>query len=302
MDEDLSPLLKNLPPKTYQALQHAILRYSERRGRPSDWVQRWIGFVVVGDALTRHHIDGRPAFELKGGAAIELRILEQRGKEDSGAGLTPRATKDLDAVFRGANADINQHVSTALVGTRQPFTARSEAEHVDARMVRFRVRVGYTTTRFNQTQEYHLCSVKLEVSRYEGTVLPSDDVKSFSLAPFGIEGPDSLPCMSLDKQVAQKLHAMTAPPAIGKSNDRFRDLVDLVILSAMAPASQELRACCVETFAIRAMHDWPPTVAPPEHWREPVARLAKEIGLEISSIEDLTEHVTLYIQAIEGAE
>ena len=75
-------------------------------------------------------------------------------------------------------------------------------------------------------------------------------------------------------------------------------MVDLVVLSAMAPASEEVRACCVETFAIRGMHDWPPEVAAPAHWREPVERLAREMGLEQSSMEELVEHVTRYIQAI----
>lgn len=302
MHDDLSPLLKVLPPKTLGALQQAIHRYSERQGKPDDWVHRWIGFVVVGDALARHHPGDQPVFELKGGAALELRLHEQRSTGAMDPGLTSRATKDLDVVFSGDQSDIEECVAEALRKTRAPFAARPEIDHRDARVVRFRVRIAYTPPQREQPREYHLCSVKLEVSLYEGRVIPPDEVRAFSLTPFGIEGPESLPCMSLAKQVAQKFHAMTAPARPGTAKDRFRDLVDLVVLSVMAPASGEVRECCVETFALRATHAWPPTVAVPEHWREPVARLAGEMGLATSSVDELEAQVNRYLRDIEAAD
>lgn len=301
MHEDLSPLLKILPPRTFRALQQAIHLYSKRQGKSADWVHRWIGFVVVGDALVRHHAEGHPVFELKGGAALELRLHEQRSTGAIDPSLASRATKDLDVVFSGDQSDIEERVTEALREARHPFTARAEVDHRDGRVVRFRVRIGYTTPQHERAREYHLCSVKLEVSPYEGRVIPPDAVKSFSLTPLGIEGPDSLPCMSLARQVAQKFHAMTAPAAPGVAKDRFRDLVDLVVLSAMAPASGEIRACCVETFAIRATHTWPPTVAVPEQWHEPAERLAAEMRLEASSVEALEAHVNRYLRDIDAA-
>ena len=74
MLEELDPLLKNLPPRTASALGQAINRCAAELGVGPDWVQRWIGFTVVADALARYAPDGQPAFEMKGGAAIELRL------------------------------------------------------------------------------------------------------------------------------------------------------------------------------------------------------------------------------------
>ena len=86
MLEELSPLLKNLPPRTARALVQAVNRCGEELNIGSDWVQRWIGFTVVADALTRYALGGEPAFELKGGAAIELRL---RWLDKGGEGGTP---------------------------------------------------------------------------------------------------------------------------------------------------------------------------------------------------------------------
>jgi hypothetical protein len=49
----------------------------------------------------------------------------------------------------------------------------------------------------------------------------------------GVTGPAQLPCLSLRFYVAQKLHGMTLPPRSGKQNERFRDLVDLLLMDTM---------------------------------------------------------------------
>lgn len=73
----------------------------------------------------------------------------------------------------------------------------------------------------------------MEVSAYEGTDLPAEEVPAISLADFGLHGPERLPCMPLVKQVAQKLHAMTETLESGYPNERFRDLWDLWVLREM---------------------------------------------------------------------
>src|SRR5690606_20696696 len=100
-------------------------------------------------------------------------------------------------------------------------------------------------------------SVKLDVSRYEGTRYPPEMVPAFWLKPFGIDGPAHLPCLPLPKQIAQKLHAVTEVPEAGSKNERFRDLVDIVMLSMLVPASPLLRTVCEETFALRTKQGWP---------------------------------------------
>jgi hypothetical protein len=78
---------------------------------------------------------------------------------------------------------------------------------------------------------------------------------------FGVSGPAHLPCLPLRFHVAQKLHGMTLPPWRGRQNERFRDLVDLLLLDALVvhdyPA---LRNACELVFDRRNTHGARPGV------------------------------------------
>ena len=306
MRADLEPLLKNLPPKTKSALLQAINACSTKLNMGPDWVQRWLSFTVIADALASCAPSGTPMFEFKGGAAIEMRMRRLSATDTAPPGtaatITPRATKDLDATFRGEMKDLVAAVQGALSDPRHGFTFRVVVETPDApHMVRFRVRVSYLVKGVGGLAPQELNSVKLEGSRYEGTHYPPDMVPAFSLKPFGIEGPDYLPCMALPKQIAQKLHAVTEVPADGKTNDRFRDLVDIVMLSALLPPSADLRTVCEETFHIRDKHGWPPRIVTHPDWVAPMELRAEEMGLDHKTAEEIVGHVSEYVRAIAAA-
>ena len=302
MLEELRPLLKNLPPRTANALVHAINRCGEELNIGSDWVQRWIGFTVVADALTRYTLGGEPAFELKGGAAIELRLRRPDTRSEGGGPAQPRATKDLDAAFRGELNDLESAVESALAEPRHPFGFRVEVDGKSPPfMRRFRIRILFLEERLGHVLERSFSSVKLEVSLYEGSHPAPDLVPAFSLKPFGLEGPDLIPCIPLTKQVAQKLHAATESPPEGKTNERFRDLVDIALLSALLPASSQLRDVCEETFAIRGKQAWPPEITIYETWGEPLEEMAREMGLPQRTAEEIVRHVEGYVQQIANA-
>lgn len=311
MRNDFPPLLKHLPPKTRAALSQAVTRCSDALDMGPDWVQRWIGFTVVADALSSHTLQGASAFEFKGDAAIELRLRQLRralgdtvlSLSDTPVGVTPRTTKDLDATFRGTLVDLEQALRDALAVPRHQFAFRVESETPNAPfMRRFRIRLGFCETRYNAIVEQPFTNVPLAVSIYEGTHLPPDMVPAFSLRPFGIDGPEHLPCIPLIKQIAQKLHAVTEPPTPTRANDRFRDLLDLVMLRALVPPSQKLRAVCEETFQLRDRHGWPPVVVAYPHWIAPMEQRAMEMGLDHRSADDIVAHVVAYVRAIESAE
>ncbi len=308
MLKDLGPLLKNLPPTTATALTQAVVRCGKELGIGPDWVQRWIGFTVVADVLSSYAPAGTPLFELKGGVAVEMRLRQLRRADASTtdgqvAHLQPRATKDLDATYRGALDDLETAARAALAAPRYNFAFRLESETPSApHMRRFRVRVAYREERLGSIVDQPFVNVKLEISAYEGSYRPAEMVKAFSLRPFGIAGPDQLPCIPLVKQIAQKLHAVTEPPADGKTNDRFRDLLDIVMLSGMVPPSPELRAVCEETFQIRQLHGWPPVIVTYPHWIEPLEQQAMEMGLDQRTAADIAAHVTEYVRQIADAE
>jgi hypothetical protein len=288
MIPDHLPFLRHLPPRTLRALQQAINVCSRQAGLPPDWVQRWVAFTIVADALTQTRGDGVSAFELKGGAAIELRLRSPDSP------YSPRASKDLDATFRGAFADIDAAVRSALTGEHQGFTFRVQEDgELPRHMRRYVVSVSYLGASFSR--------VKLEVSAYEGVLRTAEAVPAPSLRGFGLDGPAVLPCLPLTKQIAQKLHAVTELPADGRRNDRFRDLIDLVLLSSLVPASVTLREVCEETFSVREQHRWPPSVVAHSHWIEPLERMAAEIGLSMLDAQAIVIHVANYVRAIAAA-
>lgn len=280
-----TPFLKHLPPKTLSALRQAINACSDAMGMAPDWVQRWIAFTLVAGALTKPRTGTAPQFELKGGAAIELR-LRQRAE-----GHVPRASRDLDAAFRGTLDDTEEAVRLALSGAHQGFTYLVIPDgEVFRSMRRFDVAVSYRGRNFSR--------VRLEVSAYEGIDRGPENVAAPSLVRFGFEGPDTIPCMPMKKQVAQKIHAVTEIPAPGGSNDRFRDLVDLVMLRDVVPASVGLREACEETFALRRMHVWPPAVVLHRHWIEPLERVAREVALMRANADEIATDVSRYVEEI----
>jgi Nucleotidyl transferase AbiEii toxin, Type IV TA system len=91
---------------------------------------------------------------------------------------------------------------------------------------------------------------------------------------FGDLVPVSL--ISLEQQIAQKIHAATVP-----GSERAHDLVDLQLLWHVAPEGgqgldpQVLTNLCQRTFAYRDTHTWPPTAAMPEAL-EPAYQAAKD--------------------------
>lgn len=273
MLDELNPLLNHLPPKTAGALVQAINRCGEQLGIGPEWVRRWIAFTVLADAVAQYQPNGTHVFELKGGAAIEMRVRR----------------------FDGAA------VRAALAELRRSFAFRVETDEQPAeRMRRLNVHVGYRYKRFGRIVENAFSNVRLEVSPYEGKLREPELVPAYSLKPFGIEGPERLPCLPLTKQIAQKIHAVTDVPESGV-NQRFRDLLDIVLLSALEPPSSELREVCEETFDIRARHPWPPEIVAHPHWVEPLETRAREMGLEQTSADEIVAHVVDYVRWIAGA-
>ena len=101
-------------------------------------------------------------------------------------------------------------------------------------------------------------------------------------------------------QIAQKLHACTEPPADGRRNDRFRDLIDLLLLEELVEDSDwdGLRAACEEIFELRNMHKRPPVVTIFDGWSDTYPALAAEVAFPISDANDAAWRVQQLIQRI----
>lgn len=279
--EPTGPLRRPAAPQSKSRLEQMVGRYSKHYGIPQGRVRNWISFMVLAGALERVRDGGRTAFVVKGGVALELRLR-----------LRSRATRDFDATFRAGFGDLLAVLDAALAEPYGDFlfARRGDLRSLGPKAKRIEVRVQYRGKPW--------ATVQMEVSAAEGPDVEAELVPAADLSELGLDGPDFVPCLSVRFQIAQKIHAVTAPPRPGRPHERYRDLVDLWLLRELGTGLGEVRAACEDVFARRAMHDWPPELHVPEHWREPFARLAAEVGLPTHDVEEAADALRAYIEEI----
>ena len=95
-----------------------------------------------------------------------------------------------------------------------------------------------------------------EVELVFAEVYAEELVAAIDLTAFGLLRPSPIPCMTVEEQIAQKLHAVSDP-----SEDRPRDLIDIhLFITRLTPDIGDILAACVRTFELRATHQWPPNI------------------------------------------
>lgn len=217
---------------------------------------------------------------------MELRV-------DTGA----RATKDLDTAFRASMEAVADHLDPALRTGHGDFTAtRTELEPVkDTGSVRCDIKLAY--------RGKSIITVKMEVAAVEGGMGDEiDHVPAKPLDHVGLTGPETVPCIAVRWQIAQKLHACTEVFGDGE-NDRFRDLIDLQLLEDLVADDEwaGVKAACLEVFSGRGKHPWPPGVTIYESWVAGYRALAEDLGFSTVDVHDAAAAVARLIERIDRA-
>ncbi len=114
------------------------------------------------------------------------------------------------------------------------------------------------------------CTVNLEVSHDEAgatdfcdMVTPPEDVLAVFRA-LGFPAPGPVALITLEHQVAQKLHALSAP---SEGNQRAHDLVDLQVMIGSGKVDLgKVHGICTKLFAQRRMQPWPTLVRVRKNW------------------------------------
>jgi hypothetical protein len=250
--------------------------------------QRWINVQIVSAVLDRvRDEDGDPLFTLKGGAAMELRL-----------GLTARASKDYDTVFRERADTMLDALDRARSDDWQGFQLeRTEPRPVGpTNTVQVDVKLAYRGKSWG--------TVRLEVSPAEGeTGREVDRVPARPLDEVQLEGLERIACVSIRYQAAQKLHACTHVRDDGQPNDRFRDVIDLLLLRDLVHETQlaAIREACVEIFTLRNEHPWPPTVTVWREWAAGFAALAADVNFYTEDVTAAAADLEAFIAAIDTA-
>jgi len=280
--------VKDRPPFNVNVLERWLGEAAGQTGVVAGRLRRWLGFMVVAAMLdrARHAADGEPLFLVKGGVAMELRI-------DTGA----RATKDLDTAFREGIEVVADHLDPALRTGHGDFTAtRTELEPVKGTgAVRCGIKLAY--------RGRPLITVQMEVAAVEGGMGHEiDRVPAKSLRHVGLTGPDTVPCVAVRWQIAQKLHACTEVFEAGE-NHRFRDLIDLQLLAGLVADDEwgKVRSACLEVFTGRVKHAWPPDVTVHESWSAGYRALAEETRFPLVEVGDAANAVRRLIARIDAA-
>jgi Nucleotidyl transferase AbiEii toxin, Type IV TA system len=282
------------PPPSAGVLAKYAQAYAREAGIAEKRVRAWLAYMVLAGVLERFAKDGEGyQFTIKGGVALELRLRER---------ARARATKDLDLVLHHSVANLAEALERAIgpdsTGAHEyqgfQFERRKEPLLLDNGTSNVELAVSYRGGSWT--------TISVDIARAE----PGEaDVELLEAVDFedalGIAGPTRLPCLPLRFHIAQKIHGMTLPPRPGKRNERFKDLIDLMLMEALVTDFTGLREACEGVFQNRGAHGWPPSLDLPEHWRDEYAKLAKEIELPVTDAGEAMDRVRALIERIKAA-
>ncbi|MGQ0669705.1 MAG: nucleotidyl transferase AbiEii/AbiGii toxin family protein [Actinomycetota bacterium] len=276
------------PPHSVQVLQRWVGELAREQGIAPGRVQRWISFMVLAAMLDHARDENQdPVFVLKGGAAMELRL-----------GQRARATKDYDTAYRDAIEGMLERLDAALRQGFGDFTAtRTEPESIaETGAQRLDIKLSYRGRSWG--------TVQLEVAAAEGKAgREIDRVPGMPLDPLGLTAPVDVPCVSIRYQIAQKLHACTEVPSGDRDNDRFRDLIDLLLLEKLVEDDEwpRVREACEEIFTLQAKQPWPPIITVFDTWSDPYRALAAELAFPLVEVQEAADAVQTMIGRIAAA-
>ena len=265
-------------------LERLVQALGVEEGIAAERLRRWVSTMVLLGALERGG-DDRHRFLLKGGVAIELRFK-----------LRARATKDIDMIVipRG-DADLLDALEDALADPHLDFTFRIVDAHKIAHTPAQRMDVKMTY------KSKPWATLRLEASAPEAGAAEPEQIAAFSLAQLGLDGPEYVPCQSVRYQIATKLHSVTER-FDERENDRYRDLIDLLLLAELKPDLAKVAAACLDIFAQRATHPWPPQLTIEPSWPEQYAALAAQQGFGIRDVLEAVDRVQSFIDALAAAD
>jgi hypothetical protein len=277
------PAPARTPPKTHQMLSRWVDGYARRIGEDVARVRRWVAYMAVGGALERAGFYGDgPRFTIKGGVALELRLRARA-----------RATRDLDLIVNHPTASLLDELDAALAQRFENFSFRRHAGTRPLPRGAVRVDVGV------QYGRKAWARIQVDLSRREAEIAEFEMVRAIHFPDYQFGFPDHLPCLSLYVQAAQKVHGMTRPSTAAWTNDRFKDLIDLLLLSELIGDRAAFRVTCERVFESRGTHPWPPPIEPPPFWREQFRALAEQVGLAVTDLDEALDRARRFLAPVD---
>lgn len=249
------------PPRRVSDLRRDIAALARDMGTTERRLMALFGNMVLAQML--------PDSAIKGGTGLKLRLGERLTRE----------TPDLDTTYRGNLDTFRNQLATRLASGWGGFTGMVT---LGAKRAPTTVPVTYAMQPFRVTLRYHgkvFKAIDLEVGYDELQAMDepfelrmSDEVRALFEA-LGLPAPAPVRVQPLHHQVAQKIHACTAP-----GSDRAHDLVDLQLTVPLTDAML-VASAARRTFRYRNEHTWPPKAVAGPDWESLYAVAAE--GLDV---------------------
>ena len=277
-------MTKGKAPNSRRNLDLAIDRIAAAGGEEPGRARRLLAAAIVGQML--------PDGAAKGGNALKIRF----GKDAT------RFSRDLDTARASSLAEYVSSLGERLAGGWFGFTGAvvprqpPSPEGVPAAYIMspFEVKLSYNGKPW--------LTLPLEVGHNEvgdadepDMVFPAE--AAAILAELGFPEPGPVPCMRLEHQVAQKLHAASSP-----GSERAHDLIDLQIIAGAAADVDcaRVREVCVRLFDYRRAQPWPPTIEKGEGWDGLYAAQARGLAV-LQSADEAVAWANALVARIDAA-
>lgn len=227
--------------------------------------------VVFERILARMVEIAHDRFILKGALGLEFR--------GTGRG---RTTKDMDLGSAEEEEEVTETLlAAAALDLGDYFVFRIERvdtrESAAGRTVRYRVEAELAGTEF--------ATVNLDVALNETPHWEPEHVETPGLLRFADLAPVSVPALSLEQQIAEKIHAYTRVYEGGRRSSRVKDFVDILSIATRHSVRADRLTEAIEViFARRGTHDVPARLPePPDGWSRSMTRLLEEASLAYES-------------------
>jgi len=232
--------------------------------------------AVTFDRLLARLLDVAPnRWVLKGALALDFRL-----------GAQARATMDMDlARYDDADTATVDLLAAQARDLGDYFAFSIErTDRLDALREGAAVRYHVHAELAGRTFERVVVDVGFSERPVDETHRRPELITAPDLLSFAGIAPITVPVISLEYQIAEKLHAYTRGygEAGMTQSTRVKDLVDLVLIADLASfAADRLRDALADVFSTRRMQPLPSRIPQqPESWRQPYATLAKGVGID----------------------
>ena len=203
---------------------------------------------------------------LKGALALDFRLGGSRTTKDLDLARTDDLESAVNDMLDATGVGLGDHFQYSILDT--------ESDMIDEPLTsRIRLACELAGRPFE--------TLLVDIGFSDPILWSPGEVTSPGLLTFAGFEPFAIPCLPLEQQIAEKVHAYCREYGRSQHSSRVKDLVDLQIIgSSLAVEGERLREALIAVFAARGKPALPERLPPPpENWARPYARLAAELQL-----------------------